>query len=96
MISIRLDKSETQEKMQNHLQLLLHFILILFSQSQNPNPKCRANDGNAEGAFRAILYKAPGQTRGKIIVSNNAGAWEDGAQVLTTRPGQSFGVTLQH
>ncbi|KRZ48261.1 Deoxyribonuclease-2, partial [Trichinella nativa] len=35
--------------MQNHLQLLVHFILILFSQSQNPNPKCRANDGNAEG-----------------------------------------------
>ncbi|KRX52128.1 Deoxyribonuclease-2-alpha, partial [Trichinella sp. T9] len=49
MILISLDKSETQEKMQNHLQLLVHFILILFSQSQNPNPKCRANDGNAEG-----------------------------------------------
>ncbi|KRY43835.1 Deoxyribonuclease-2-alpha, partial [Trichinella britovi] len=94
MILISLDKSQTQEKMQNHLQLLVHFILILFSQSQNP--KCQANNGGAEGAFRAILYKAPGQTRGKIIVSNNAGAWEDGAQVLTTRQGQSFGVTLQH
>ncbi|KRX36429.1 Deoxyribonuclease-2-alpha [Trichinella murrelli] len=94
MILISSDKSQTQEKMQNHLQLLVHFILILFSQSQNP--KCQANNGGAEGAFRAILYKAPGQTRGKIIVSNNAGAWEDGAQVLTTRQGQSFGVTLQH
>ncbi|KRY26860.1 Deoxyribonuclease-2-alpha, partial [Trichinella spiralis] len=98
MISIRLDKSETQEKMQNHLQLLVHFILILFSQSQNP--KCRANDGNAEvdwsGAFRAILYKAPGQIRGKIIVSNSAGAWVNGNADLTQQNGQSFGVTLEH
>ncbi|KRY26966.1 hypothetical protein T01_12847 [Trichinella spiralis] len=47
-------------------------------------------------AFRAILYKAPGQTSGKIIVSNSAGAWVDGAVVLTTRAGQSFGVTLEH
>ncbi|KRZ41540.1 Plancitoxin-1 [Trichinella pseudospiralis] len=44
----------------------------------------------------AILYKAPGQTRGKIIVSNSAGAWVDGAVALTTRAGQSFGVTLEH
>ncbi|KRZ48958.1 Deoxyribonuclease-2-alpha [Trichinella nativa] len=82
--------------MQNHLQLLVHFILILFSQSQNPNPKCRANDGNAEGVFRAILYKAPGQTRGKILVSRNAGAWVDGNGDLTRREQQSFGVTLEH
>ncbi|KRX52133.1 Deoxyribonuclease-2-alpha, partial [Trichinella sp. T9] len=96
MILISLDKSETQEKMQNHLQLLVHFILILFSQSQNPNPKCRANDGNAEGAFRAILYKAPGQTSGKIIVSNSAAAWVNGNAELTQRERQSFGGTLEH
>ncbi|KRZ07578.1 Deoxyribonuclease-2-alpha, partial [Trichinella pseudospiralis] len=103
---IRLDKSETQEKMQRYVQLLVHFILILLSQSQNP--KCRANNGagdvdwsiiklpSHEGSFRAILYKAPGQTRGKIIVSNSANAWVNGAEVLTTRAGQSFGVTLEH
>ncbi|KRY08821.1 Polyubiquitin-B [Trichinella patagoniensis] len=89
-------KSNSKEKMQNHLQLLVHFILILFSQSQNPNPKCRANNGNPEGGFRAILYKAPGQASGKIIVSTNAAAWENGAAVLTQQNGQSFGVTLQH
>ncbi|KRX52129.1 Deoxyribonuclease-2-alpha, partial [Trichinella sp. T9] len=83
MILISLDKSETQEKMQNHLQLLVHFILILFSQSQNPNPKCRANDGNAE-------------TSGKIIVSNSAAAWVNGNAELTQRERQSFGGTLEH
>ncbi|KRZ47996.1 Deoxyribonuclease-2-alpha, partial [Trichinella nativa] len=44
----------------------------------------------------AILYKAPGQASGKIIVSTNAAAWENGAAVLTQLNGQSFGVTLQH
>ncbi|KRY45526.1 Deoxyribonuclease-2-alpha, partial [Trichinella britovi] len=44
----------------------------------------------------AILYKAPGEIRGKIIVSNSAGAWVDGNAELTQRQQQSFGVTLQH
>ncbi|KRY65069.1 Deoxyribonuclease-2-alpha [Trichinella pseudospiralis] len=79
--------------MQRYVQLLVHFILILLSQSQNP--KCRANNGAGDVDW-AILYKAPGQTRGKIIVSNSANAWVNGAEVLTTRAGQSFGVTLEH
>ncbi|KRX52138.1 hypothetical protein T09_3854 [Trichinella sp. T9] len=45
---------------------------------------------------RAILYKAPGQASGKIIVSTNAGAWANGAAVLTQQNGHSFGVTLEH
>ncbi|XP_003381637.1 deoxyribonuclease II family protein [Trichinella spiralis] len=49
-----------------------------------------------ESTFRAILYKAPGQTRGKIIVSDSAGAWVDGNAELTQQGGQSFGVTLEH
>ncbi|KRX62824.1 Deoxyribonuclease-2-alpha [Trichinella sp. T9] len=69
-----------QEKMQKYVQLLVHFLLMLLSQSQNP--KCRANNGVGEEDW-AILYKAPGQTSGKIIVSNNAAAWVDGAMALT-------------
>ncbi|KRX62828.1 Deoxyribonuclease-2-alpha [Trichinella sp. T9] len=82
-----------QEKMQKYVQLLVHFLLMLLSQSQNP--KCRANNGVGEEDW-AILYKAPGQTSGKIIVSNNAAAWVDGAMALTQQGGQSFGVTLEH
>ncbi|KRX69714.1 Polyubiquitin, partial [Trichinella sp. T6] len=50
----------------------------------------------ASRRWRAILYKAPGQASGKIIVSTNAGAWANGAAVLTQQNGQSFGVTLEH
>ncbi|KRX13717.1 Polyubiquitin-B [Trichinella nelsoni] len=50
----------------------------------------------ASKRWRAILYKAPGQASGKIIVSTNAGTWENGAAVLTQQNGQSFGVTLEH
>ncbi|KRZ48455.1 Deoxyribonuclease-2-alpha [Trichinella nativa] len=83
-----------EKRMLKYVQLPVYFILITFSQSQNP--KCRANNGGAEGAFRAILYKAPGQIRGKIIVSNSAGAWTDGNGDLTQQGGQSFGGTLEH
>ncbi|KRY26244.1 Deoxyribonuclease-2-alpha, partial [Trichinella spiralis] len=66
---------------------------MLLSQSQNP--KCRANNGVAEVDW-AILYKAPGEIRGKIIVSNSAGAWVNGNGDLTRREQQSFGGTLEH
>ncbi|KRZ86967.1 Deoxyribonuclease-2-alpha [Trichinella sp. T8] len=79
--------------MQKYVQLLVHFLLMLLSQSQNP--KCRANNGVDEVDW-AILYKAPRQIRGKIIVSNSADAWVDGNADLTQQGGQSFGVTLQH
>ncbi|KRZ81609.1 Deoxyribonuclease-2-alpha, partial [Trichinella sp. T8] len=79
--------------MQKYVQLLVHFLLMLLSQSQNP--KCRANNGVGEEDW-AILYKAPGQTRGKIIVSNSAGAWATGNADLTQQGGQSFGGTLEH
>ncbi|KRX32372.1 Deoxyribonuclease-2-alpha, partial [Trichinella murrelli] len=82
-----------QEKMKKYIQLLVHFLLMLLSQSQNP--KCRANNGVGEEDW-AILYKAPGQTRGKIIVSNSAGAWATGNADLTQQGGQSFGGTLEH
>ncbi|KRY20464.1 Deoxyribonuclease-2-alpha [Trichinella patagoniensis] len=79
--------------MLKYAQLLVHFLLMLLSQSQNP--KCRANNG-VDPVDWAILYKAPGQTRGKIIVSTNAGAWVEGNGDLTRREQQSFGGTLEH
>ncbi|KRY08818.1 Ubiquitin [Trichinella patagoniensis] len=54
------------------------------------------NAGKQTVQVMAILYKAPGENRGKIIVSTNAGAWANGAAVLTQQGGQSFGVTLEH
>ncbi|KRY27127.1 Deoxyribonuclease-2-alpha [Trichinella spiralis] len=83
--------------MLSYVKLHTYFILIAISQSQNP--KCRQADGAGDVDwlyFRAILYKAPGQASGKIIVSTNAGAWANGAAVLTQQGGQSFGVTLEH
>ncbi|XP_003381621.1 deoxyribonuclease II family protein [Trichinella spiralis] len=78
---------------ESSFKLPVYFILITFAQSQNP--KCRANNGGANVDW-AILYKAPGQIRGKIIVSDSAGAWVDGNADLTQRDQQSFGGTLEH
>ncbi|KRZ77879.1 Deoxyribonuclease-2-alpha [Trichinella papuae] len=83
----------TQKRMLNYVKLHIYFILITISQSQNP--KCKRADGGGDADW-AILYKAPGQASGKIIVSTSAGVWANGAAVLTTRAGQSFGVTLEH
>ncbi|KRZ86949.1 Deoxyribonuclease-2-alpha, partial [Trichinella sp. T8] len=79
--------------MLSYVKLHIYFILIAISESQNP--KCRQADGAGDVDW-AILYKAPGENRGKIIVSTNGGAWANGAAVLTQQGGQSFGVTLEH
>ncbi|KRY27300.1 Deoxyribonuclease-2-alpha [Trichinella spiralis] len=42
------------------------------------------------------VYKAPGQANGKIIESTAAGAWQDGAQALSSNNGHSFATALQH
>ncbi|KRX34729.1 Deoxyribonuclease-2-alpha [Trichinella murrelli] len=83
----------TLKKMLSYVKLHIYFILIAISESQNP--KCRQADGAGDVDW-AILYKAPGQASGKIIVSTNAGAWANGAAVLTQQNGHSFGVTLEH
>ncbi|KRX34040.1 Deoxyribonuclease-2-alpha [Trichinella murrelli] len=83
----------TQKRMLSYVKLHIYFILIAISESQNP--KCRQADGGGDVDW-AILYKAPGQASGKIIVSTNAGAWANGAAVLTQQNGHSFGVTLEH
>ncbi|KRX53822.1 Deoxyribonuclease-2-alpha, partial [Trichinella sp. T9] len=44
----------------------------------------------------AIVYKAPGQDNGKIILATAAGAWNDGAQALSSDNGHSFATALQH
>ncbi|KRZ92738.1 Deoxyribonuclease-2-beta, partial [Trichinella sp. T8] len=44
----------------------------------------------------AIVYKAPGQNTGKIILASAAGNWDDGAAPLSNNRGHSFAVTLEH
>ncbi|KRY69523.1 Deoxyribonuclease-2-alpha [Trichinella pseudospiralis] len=44
----------------------------------------------------AIVYKAPGQATGKIILAGAAASWDDGATPLTNAAGHSFGKTLEH
>ncbi|KRZ00488.1 Deoxyribonuclease-2-alpha [Trichinella zimbabwensis] len=51
---------------------------------------------NARYQFRAIVYKAPGQATGKIILAGAAASWDDGAAALTNAGGHSFGKTLEH
>ncbi|KRY26623.1 hypothetical protein T03_7, partial [Trichinella britovi] len=45
---------------------------------------------------KAIVYKAPGQNTGKIILASAAGNWDDGAAPLSNNGGHSFAVTLEH
>ncbi|KRX37561.1 Deoxyribonuclease-2-alpha [Trichinella murrelli] len=45
---------------------------------------------------KTIVYKAPGQDNGKIILATAAGAWNDGAQALSSDNGHSFATALQH
>ncbi|KRX13718.1 Polyubiquitin [Trichinella nelsoni] len=66
------------------------------SEGIPPDQQLTKSQMQASRRWRAILYKAPGQASGKIIVSTNAGAWANGAAVLTQQAGQSFGVTLEH
>ncbi|KRY08620.1 Deoxyribonuclease-2-alpha, partial [Trichinella patagoniensis] len=44
----------------------------------------------------AIVYKAPGQDRGKIIFATAAGTWDDGAQPLSNVNQHSFAKALEH
>ncbi|KRX16697.1 Ribosomal RNA-processing protein 8, partial [Trichinella nelsoni] len=43
-----------------------------------------------------IVYKAPGQDNGKIILATAAAAWDNGAQALSRDNGHSFAMALQH
>ncbi|KRY32073.1 Deoxyribonuclease-2-alpha [Trichinella spiralis] len=43
-----------------------------------------------------IVYKAPGQPNGKIILATAAASWDDGAQALSSDNGHSFASALQH
>ncbi|KRZ48561.1 Deoxyribonuclease-2-alpha, partial [Trichinella nativa] len=43
-----------------------------------------------------IVYKAPGQPNGKIILSTAAVSWDDGAQALSSDNRHSFATALQH
>ncbi|KRZ86608.1 Ribosomal RNA-processing protein 8, partial [Trichinella sp. T8] len=45
---------------------------------------------------KTIVYKAPGQPNGKIILATAAVSWNDGAQALSSDNGHSFATALQH
>ncbi|KRY26810.1 Zinc finger BED domain-containing protein 5 [Trichinella spiralis] len=45
---------------------------------------------------KSIVYKAPGQVNGKIIVAGAAGNWQDGAGAINAANGHSFAKALEH
>ncbi|KRZ47983.1 Deoxyribonuclease-2-alpha [Trichinella nativa] len=49
-----------------------------------------------EDFHKTIVYKAPGQPNGKIILATAADSWNDGAQALSSDNGHSFATALQH
>ncbi|KRZ30899.1 Deoxyribonuclease-2-alpha [Trichinella pseudospiralis] len=49
-----------------------------------------------EDCPKSIVYKAPGQANGKIIVAGAAGNWLDGAAAINAANGHSFAKALEH
>ncbi|KRX12970.1 hypothetical protein T07_11141, partial [Trichinella nelsoni] len=75
------------------LHLLAVFLFTDLSHSQTS--KCQNKDGNGNVDW-TIVYKAPGQANGKIILATAAASWDDGAQALSNRNQHSFATALQH
>ncbi|KRY10548.1 Deoxyribonuclease-2-alpha [Trichinella patagoniensis] len=75
------------------LYLLTVFLFTDLSQSQTS--KCQNRDGTNNVDW-TIVYKAPGQPNGKIILATAAVSWNDGAQALSSDNGHSFATALQH
>ncbi|KRX51523.1 Deoxyribonuclease-2-alpha [Trichinella sp. T6] len=50
----------------------------------------------AKYKYRSIVYKAPGQVNGKIIVAGAAGNWQNGAEAINAANGHSFAKALEH
>ncbi|KRY26906.1 Deoxyribonuclease-2-beta, partial [Trichinella spiralis] len=46
--------------------------------------------------FRAIVYKAPAQDTGKIILAGAVGNWDNSQAAFTAGQGHSFAKTLEH
>ncbi|KRY98967.1 hypothetical protein T11_4583, partial [Trichinella zimbabwensis] len=73
--------------------VLLIFIFINLSYSQTST--CRDNNGRNPADW-AIVYKAPAQATGKIILAGAVGSWDDSAAAFTADSGHSFAKTLEH
>ncbi|KRY52409.1 Deoxyribonuclease-2-alpha [Trichinella britovi] len=69
------------------------FLFVNFTYSQTS--KCQNKAGDAPLDW-AILYKAPGQDTGKIILAGAAASWDNGATALMNAERHSFGKTLEH
>ncbi|KRZ65296.1 hypothetical protein T10_1084, partial [Trichinella papuae] len=63
------------------LEVIPLFFFINLSYSQTS--KCQDRTGAAPvNCISSIVYKAPGQASGKIIVAGVAGNWQDGAAAI--------------
>ncbi|KRX33466.1 Deoxyribonuclease-2-alpha, partial [Trichinella murrelli] len=82
-----------KEKMLKFSKLFALFFVVRLSHSQTST--CQNKQGNAAADW-AIVYKAPGQDRGKIIFATVAGTWDDGAQPLSNVNQHSFAKALEH
>ncbi|KRX89349.1 Deoxyribonuclease-2-alpha [Trichinella pseudospiralis] len=74
------------------------WILILWTYFPNislATSKCQNAAGGADADW-AILYKAPAQTNGKVLVAGAAANWAGSPAVVTAANGHSFGRALEH
>ncbi|KRX64298.1 Deoxyribonuclease-2-alpha [Trichinella sp. T6] len=76
----------------------LKWILFLWTYLCNRSlatSTCRDLNGN-NAADWAILYKAPAQPNGKILIAGAAGNWADSPAEVTANNGHSFAKALEH
>ncbi|KRX87212.1 Deoxyribonuclease-2-alpha [Trichinella pseudospiralis] len=82
-----------------NLITFIRWILILwvyFPSISLATSKCQNAAGGAEADW-AILYKAPAQANGKILVAGAAGGnWADSPQPVTANNGHSFAKAIEH
>ncbi|KRX63979.1 Plancitoxin-1, partial [Trichinella sp. T9] len=72
---------------------IIIFLLIL-PNLVTATSQCQTHDGGRNVDW-AILYKAAGQTNGKIITATNVN-WQQSPQPVGNRDGNSFGKALEH
>ncbi|KRY07660.1 Plancitoxin-1 [Trichinella patagoniensis] len=76
----------------------LKWILFLWTYLCNRSlatSTCRDSNGNNPADW-AILYKAPAQPNGKILIAGAAGNWADNPAEVTANNGHSFAKALEH
>ncbi|KRY76287.1 Plancitoxin-1 [Trichinella pseudospiralis] len=98
--SLRIYSASMNPKMslgKNYLMTYIRWILFLciyFPNCSLATSKCQNAGGNNAGDW-AILYKAPAQANGKILLAGSAN-WANNAAAVAANAGHSFAKALEH